>query len=584
MSGRKRIPVKHVRASSDSDLETTKIVPLSTSAYRPRRSRRRRKPVHRRRKHRSPITDADVRNTSGGLPAYSQEDVTERPAKRRRPSPEQTAYDTVPASDFLGESTPQTPQDQRLPSVAALIGGWPEYVEARTREFKNSLLTGLLRLLAAEDGLMLQMVDMFAGAASLELAQVMRKLTAHEKALLDGLDVTDHMKMTYLVHKNALRPVLHTFDHWDKCEAEYNVFVRQLQGLRKDKIGILNLQRTVDDWPAKPPPFTDPDVPEEEEEGEDDMELAKAKAQLEAASANFQPRVQEFATHFFGPRTDMPFFAECPPGEPGMLKMKYFQAMIGRRMAESRHDLEHYEGSSRAVDRVLEACNVDEEGALIGNGIRAPIGVDPIYNAVVSRLRGMEHRARAADQRVIDRRARDLERRGEFENALMISLEPRARFAYQRALDTFRGLIGEDDVRLTDIARDNSVLIRFAELVGYQYAEKDYDRVARAEGGRYHAARNKDDYLDRRAEVMLWLKRLAFDRTTRKFRRLHLAAGVPLPTHAQMELDSRPAVYPGEPTDAADWLLLMRHRGTVVGGSRRRRPRRDPTTMFKTTW
>ena len=87
---------------------------------------------------------------------------------------------------------------------------------------------------------------------------------------------------------------------------------------------------------------------------------------------------------------------------------------------------------------------------------------------------------------------------------------------------------------------------------------------------------------------MLWLKRLSFDRSTRRFRKLHVSsAGVPLPTHAQMERDPRPAVYPGEPTSAADWLLLKRRRGSAVSGAGRRgwrTRRRDPTTMFQTLW
>ena len=527
-----------------------------------------------------PIKDARPKSAT---PPKSKKRRIEPRRRSRRPSPDPVqAYERVPVDEFLSEEDGGgTPQRRVQPIGACLIGRWMDHVQSTSCEMRDILFRSALKNLERRDAAFLDMIEGFAGAAAHDLSDLMRRPTAAEEELMKGMDATDRMKLTYFLHKESFVPVMSHLDKIAASDEELAVFAQEVTDLYEKTVASLDTRAELDKvahaveaQKTKLGLQTEEDD-EEEEEGEDDSgllqtyeeQLAKLEKQYEVVHETMKRETAAFTETYFGVQTNVEFPVK---------KERCVDALIGSKLRAVQENLSRALGNPVA-EHIADLCDVFPSAPIGANGdddrLGEGMGVvrrDPInfVAAIMERnMRNLGQRERDREARIRREEIRRLQRDGNYEalqDSMLRSLSPMFRASIERSLDRTRGLMGTDDLFLIDIERDSGVLSHFRDLVGIEYAEREFDLAARRPGGRYHAFRNKEDYQVKRAEAMEWLQQVSFDPQSREFTKRHAVAGVRLPTYRERTLDPRPPYYPGEARNAGEFVLLMRRRGSMI--------------------
>lgn len=585
-----------IYSSSDLIKSSDIIIPLSTRKRkrRPRVKSSRRSPISdpprlrsRKRRRRKPLTLDDIDPTE--LDSTSEPPLP--PKKRRRITHPKSpvaleAYETISVENFLDNPKENIPPDS---APFNLIGGWMDRTKIVSGNIIDTIFRGSITLLDMRDKIFYDMFEKFAGAAAMDLSELTRKKTEAECALMKRLDATPRMKLVYLTHKESFIPVMQTLNwHLTKNEGANSRLVERMCSLYKTRIDIeqgrvllsAKLQKAENIRKKLGLPVEDEEE-EEEEEGEMDKTMEMDEYQnLKKNISSMQNRQDDiemsynsslakfYETHFGNFSTPIELFSV--KDEPEGIGNK----LIGARLVSARMKIQYHVGNPVA-NYVADLCNVSES-ALIG--CRRDVNAMPVIGfsaaqAIAHNVRTLSNMERERTVRI--RRQEIVQRESvndlvDYEEQMMSALSPLARTSIDRSLDALRGIMGGNDLYLIDIGRDRAILAHFADLVGLDLAERQFDRSARKPSGRYHAFRNKKDYVIKRAEIMEWFDRVSFNTNTRKFVMGHTFDGIRIPPLGERQFDTRPPYYPGETQTAGDMLLDMRRRGTLMDNARRR--------------
>lgn len=446
------------------------------------------------------------------------------PSKKRGspdpfPSEPKDAYVTVPAATFAGgmedaPPLPLTPPEQ-LSEVdmrtIPMIAGWMKAVGTRSTEMRDEIVIAMASRFEKMMRPLITLLMGIAGQLSRPLSDLVREKTDLEKALLEDLSLSPAQTMALLTYWSRFRPfvtTLRSVSDEDVIESIEKLRPSLLQ-LEKASQQIQRLQKEIRERS------------EEESLAELRETLATEKEKLRLAEQAVRENLfkkgipqSEEAVPEFPPTSPLPESRHGPP---------FFGARIGARFGTIHRRLRmEFAGSKCPIARLATQFAGSAAAASIGANSDGEGGVGG--DGLVELIRGF----------VLSIAREKIPPEIETATELLSAVTPATSFAINAELERVRGIMDADGITIDAINKDMSVRVKFAELVGTRMASGEYGRSARAEGGKYHAYRNKEDFVNEQAELLMWFERLTYDDRSKTFSKKGQSfGGCPRPTVLQ---------------------------------------------------
>jgi len=537
--------------SDDAALLADDSVPTAVPAKPARRAR---KPVSktRRRSARSSTQARTAASTrrSGPRPRARRK---KPPAKTRRPSPPHPsdAFTETSVEDALAQPAPpaeeegadgaaddapmvdegereEEEEEERAPPMPVVrswhapIGAWMDRENELARSYMDAILRETTKWFAKRYAPFLGILREVVGKMYEDEDAALRKPTATDEALFRKSGLTAEQKIMYYAFRNTIDQIVTHLDdrvydatHKDqlsKTLREYDEARRNLAQKRYD-LRKEELQRKGE---AK----TDPRLQDSIAEAQ--AAVAHAEAEYNRMLASAQAAVLQGSAPEASLAEDL--VVKIEPDDPlgARIDPRLADVVIGARIATR-------------FSRLGNALRMTPAGHLPTTALRktcmqcaAPIGARPTAEELAARRRQAEANTieYISDQVSAFVRGMSVPRPDPRVPAeLWAGVRAPVRAHIEQALDRLRGLVRdtaqneEDMIQLGDIARFTSVRILFTELAATALKLSGFEYAARAQSGRYHAARNKDDYLKREGEIMRELRRYMWSQSSRSFLR-----------------------------------------------------------------